>query len=116
MFIAEKFGIAMGEIMRKNSNRGIYGWLFLFLIGSLAYPVFKADEFWIGGQVLFSLIIGVYLIVFKFVLWSIYDGPIENDWLPAAYPIGIGITLLTLMRLTEPCGLLTNLLSGKIGC
>jgi hypothetical protein len=102
--------------MRKKSNKGIYGWLFLFLIGSLAYPIFKVDEFWIGGQVLFSLIIGVYLLVSKFVLRSIYDDPIENDWLPAAYPIGIGITLLALIRLTEPCGLLTNLLSGKIRC
>jgi hypothetical protein len=102
--------------MRKSSIKKMYGWVFLFLFGSLAYPIFTVDEFWIGGQVAYSLIIAVYLLVFKIVLWLIYEDPTENDWLPAAYPIGIGITILTLIRLTEPCGLLTNLLSGKIRC
>jgi hypothetical protein len=55
-------------------------------------------------------------LVFKFVMWVFNEDPIKNDWLPAAYPIGIGMTFLALSRMTEPCGLITNLLSGKLRC
>ena len=70
--------------MRKGSRKKLFGWLFLFLFGSLAYPIFTVDEYWVGGQIMFSLIVAVYLLLFKFVLWIIYDDPTENDWLPAA--------------------------------
>ena len=102
--------------MREGSRKKLFGWMFLFLFGSLAYPIFTVDEYWVCGQITFSLIVAVYLLVFKLVLWLIYDDRTKNDWLPAAYPIVIGIAILTLIRLTEPCGLLTNLLKGKIRC
>lgn len=104
------------ELSVKSRFGNLYGWLSLFIVGSFAYPLFTVDDYWIGGQIGFSLIVAVYLLVFKFVMWVFNEDPIKNDWLPAAYPIGIGITFLALNRMSEPCGLITNLLSGKLRC
>jgi hypothetical protein len=59
------------EMTVKSHFGNLCGWFSLFIVGSFAYPLFTVDEYWIGGQIGFSLIVAVYLLVFKFVVSSL---------------------------------------------